>query len=158
MLTFPFSTNSTQVLRLRNTAEVKAGESKCQRSKTTGHLLIIMPKVNPRETTFLHAATPLTANKAQKQRQAAAANKPEAKPKKLSLQEQMIQMALAEQQAQTEGSDLSIETSNPVKPSAAVDITSIVKRPKDESNGEADATETVFDAATKKSSLIMEID
>ena len=118
-----------------------------------------MPKINPRETTFLHAATPLTANKAQTQRQAAAANKSEAKPKKLSLQEQMIQMALAEQQKQTEGSDLSIETSsNPVKPSATVDIANIVKRPKDEPNGNAGATESVFDAATKKSSLIMEID
>ena len=40
----------SKLLRLRLPVEVKAGESKCQRSKTTGSLLIIMPKVNPKET------------------------------------------------------------------------------------------------------------
>ncbi len=35
----------SKVLRLRLPAEVKVAESKCQRSKTSGSLLIIMPKV-----------------------------------------------------------------------------------------------------------------
>lgn len=38
-----------QVLRLRLPAEVRVSESKCQRSKVNGALLIIMPKVNPNE-------------------------------------------------------------------------------------------------------------
>ena len=37
------------MLRLRLPAEVKVSESKCQRSKTNGALLIVMPKVNPKE-------------------------------------------------------------------------------------------------------------
>jgi len=39
----------SKVLRLRLPAEVKVTESKCQRSKTTGSLQVIMPKVNPKE-------------------------------------------------------------------------------------------------------------
>lgn len=37
----------TQVLRLSLQAEVKAGEAKARRSKTTGSLVVTMPKVNP---------------------------------------------------------------------------------------------------------------
>lgn len=36
----------SKVLRLRLPCEIKAGDSKCQRSKTTGGLLILMPKVS----------------------------------------------------------------------------------------------------------------
>lgn len=39
----------SKVLRLQLPAEVKVGESKAQRSKTTGHLVLVMPKVNPME-------------------------------------------------------------------------------------------------------------
>jgi len=39
----------SKVLRLQLPAEVKVGESKAQRSKTTGHLVLLMPKVNPKE-------------------------------------------------------------------------------------------------------------
>mmetsp|Transcript_8831 Transcript_8831/g.25157 ORF Transcript_8831/g.25157 Transcript_8831/m.25157 type:complete len:484 (-) Transcript_8831:446-1897(-) len=39
----------SKVLRLSLPAEVKVGESKAQRSKTTGHLVLIMPKVKPEE-------------------------------------------------------------------------------------------------------------
>ena len=39
----------SKLLRLRLPAEVKVAESKCQRSKTTGNLQVIMPKVNPKE-------------------------------------------------------------------------------------------------------------
>lgn len=38
----------SKVLRLLLPAEVKVGESKAQRSKTTGHLVLIMPKVDPK--------------------------------------------------------------------------------------------------------------
>jgi len=38
-----------QVLRLSLQAEVKAGEAKARRSKTTGSLVVTMPKVNPDE-------------------------------------------------------------------------------------------------------------
>lgn len=41
----PYLSEHLQVLRLRLPAEVKVSESKCQRSKTTGSLMIIMPKV-----------------------------------------------------------------------------------------------------------------
>lgn len=37
----------SKVLRLTLPAEVKVDESKAQRSKTTGHLVLTMPKVNP---------------------------------------------------------------------------------------------------------------
>lgn len=40
-----------KLLRLKLPAEVQVSTSKCQRSKASGHLLVIMPKVNPRETT-----------------------------------------------------------------------------------------------------------
>jgi protein TilB len=39
----------SKVLRLRLPAEVRASEAKCQRSKTTGSLSIVMPMLNPRE-------------------------------------------------------------------------------------------------------------
>lgn len=39
----------SKVLRLRLPSEVQVSTSRCQRSKTIGHLSVIMPKVNPRE-------------------------------------------------------------------------------------------------------------
>lgn len=39
----------SKVLRLRLPAEVNVSDSKCQRSKSSGALLIIMPKTNPKE-------------------------------------------------------------------------------------------------------------
>lgn len=40
----------SKVLRLKLPAEIHVTTSRCQRSKTNGHLSVIMPKVNPRET------------------------------------------------------------------------------------------------------------
>jgi protein TilB len=130
----------SKVLRLRTPAEVKAGESKCQRSKTTGALLVIMPKVNPRETTIAPAATIKAAKTAQAERArggpasssaaAASASKP-APTKKLSLQEQMMQLALAEQAA----ASASASASAPL--SAAVDVKNIVKRKDKDGDGES---------------------
>merc|ERR1711916_266619 len=37
----------SKLLRLKLPEEVKANESKCQRSKMTGHLLVTMPKAKP---------------------------------------------------------------------------------------------------------------
>lgn len=42
----PLHQLSSQLLRLRLPAEVQTDASKCQRSKTTGSLMIIMPKVS----------------------------------------------------------------------------------------------------------------
>eukprot|EP01033_Poteriospumella_lacustris_P007203 gene7204-5185_t len=39
----------SKLLRLRLPSEVQVSTSRCQRSKTSGHLSVIMPKVNPRE-------------------------------------------------------------------------------------------------------------
>lgn len=39
----------SKLLRLKIPVEVKSSECTCQRSKTTGSLLVIMPKVNPKE-------------------------------------------------------------------------------------------------------------
>ena len=44
----------SKLLRLKLPEEVKANESKCQRSKMTGHLLVTMPKAKPgRGTQYL---------------------------------------------------------------------------------------------------------
>ena len=132
-------------------------ESKCQRSKTTGSLLVIMPKVNPKETTYLHAAAAApAASKAQQQRAARQMAAPA--PKKLTLQEQMMQLALAEQQAQEQAATGG-GTEASSKPSAAVDIASIVKKPM--ARSEAEEPKTIFDlpaAAPRGQSLVTEID
>lgn len=39
----------SKLLRLRLPAEVKSGDSRCERSKVTGSLMVIMPKLNPKE-------------------------------------------------------------------------------------------------------------
>lgn len=100
----------SKVLRLRLPAEVLAGQSKCQRSKTTGALLVIMPKVNPKEnaitirgdikerqktggagvtTVFKTGGTSSVGKKT------SGSSSTTIKPKKLSLQEQMMLEAAA---------------------------------------------------------------
>lgn len=50
-----------QVLRLSLQAEVKAGEAKARRSKTTGSLVVTMPKVDPDQVMVMAAwYTPCT--------------------------------------------------------------------------------------------------
>eukprot|EP00597_Dinobryon_sp_UTEXLB2267_P015923 CAMPEP_0170128360 /NCGR_PEP_ID=MMETSP0020_2-20130122/21124_1 /TAXON_ID=98059 /ORGANISM="Dinobryon sp., Strain UTEXLB2267" /LENGTH=492 /DNA_ID=CAMNT_0010362265 /DNA_START=18 /DNA_END=1496 /DNA_ORIENTATION=- len=109
----------SKVLRLRLPAEVKSEESKCQRSKLAGSLLIIMPKLNPHENAVTirgdvkarqSTATPVV--KKSIATVAVGKNKTStvtsAKPKKLSLQEQMLQDALAASTAAaTNGSTVS---------------------------------------------------
>lgn len=49
------SPDIAQVLRLSLQAEVKAGESKARRSKTTGSLVVTMPKVDPDQVMVMAA-------------------------------------------------------------------------------------------------------
>lgn len=111
-----------QVLRLRLPAEVRVSDSKCQRAKVNGALLVIMPKVNPHENAVTirgdqraraaeaaggsagPAAIPTipmgggTAAKGKAvagKDTAAASGRTVLKPKKLSVHEQMLQDAQA---------------------------------------------------------------
>ncbi len=101
----------SKVLRLRLPAEVKVSESKCQRSKVSGSLMVIMPKVNARENDLKAKAAaggaaptpnqsqtgPLTQDRQSRPTAAIKGRAPTAavsRPKKLSLQEQIIQDAL----------------------------------------------------------------
>jgi len=101
----------SKVLRLRLPAEVKSSEAKCQRSKTTGSLLIIMPKVDPKENSLTIRGDVRAREKTTEDtvfrsfdtegiRIGAKNNKSTTektiiRPKKLSLQEQILQDALA---------------------------------------------------------------
>lgn len=86
----------SKLLRLRLPVEVKAGESKCQRSKTTGSLVVTMPKVNPRETSMFvtpegEQKQPITVFRtAGKQPIKRPTSTTTTKPKKLSIHEQML--------------------------------------------------------------------
>eukprot|EP00605_Chrysophyceae_sp_TOSAG23-4_P002569 GSChrysophyteH1.ASY1.ANO1.2834.1 assembled CDS len=90
-----------KTLRLRTLCEVKADDSKCQRAKTDGKLMVIMPKVNPKENvltsnirredaTLNSKINPLGGNGRTRQKPAS-----QNRPKKLSMQEQMIADAMA---------------------------------------------------------------
>eukprot|EP00606_Chrysophyceae_sp_TOSAG23-5_P001380 GSChrysophyteH2.ASY1.ANO1.1162.1 assembled CDS len=87
-------------LRLKTLCEVKAEDSKCQRAKADGNLMVIMPKVNFKENVFTSNTrdgkvdtkiNPLGGN-GRTMRKSSTASK---FPKKLSMQEQMIADAMA---------------------------------------------------------------
>ena len=97
----------SKLLRLRLPVEVKAGESKCQRSKITGHLLITMPIANPSksrvESIFIKPKP--TTNSLNKNRNSSDGSKStksehliEKKTKIKSIQEQMLEIALEEKE------------------------------------------------------------
>lgn len=101
----------SKVLRLRLPAEVLAGQSKCQRSKSTGALLVIMPKANAKENEVTirgdirhrqqqTATMPtVTSMKQQAKKKVEDANRTRIKSTKtLSLQEQMMQEASMQEQ------------------------------------------------------------
>lgn len=138
----------SKILRLRLPAEVKAGESKCQRSKTTGSLLVTMPKVNPRENAVTlrgnARAAAATASGGSSgsaggggARGAQGNGKPGGSvsaartpaPKKLSLQDQMLEAAIASQNQSLRDSSLGVAGSGAGASSRAVDVSSIVRRP-----------------------------
>ena len=97
----------SKLLRLRLPVEVKAGESKCQRSKITGHLLITMPIANPsksRVESIFIKPKPKT-NSLNKNRNSSDGSKStksehlvEKKTKIKSIQEQMLEIALEEKE------------------------------------------------------------
>ena len=153
----------SKVLRLRLPAEVKSTESKCQRSKTTGSLLVIMPKLNPKEN-----AVTLRVNKKIADQNKKSSLKSNV-PKKLSLQEQIMQEALKSSQAtheekekdnsdkvkgiSTELADCNL--SNKTKP---IDVKNIVKKREKKDDG----SDTIFEFPNKntnsESNLIVELD
>lgn len=85
----------SKLLRLKLPCEVKASDSKCQRSKTTGSLVVMMPKMNTKETLCLVSKDTFK----QQQQQQGRCNTSNTvsmitKTKKLSMQEMMLQEAL----------------------------------------------------------------
>ena len=107
----------SKVLRLRLPVEVRAGESRCQRSKTTGSLMVTMPKVNPRETGMfarredeapVTVFKPVAAVAGGSRAPPGAAGAPRTihKPKKLSLHEQMVADAAAAGTGAAAGADM----------------------------------------------------
>ena len=177
----------SKVLRLRTLCEVKAEASKCQRAKVNGALMIIMPKVNAKENVLTHNLKYAQKTTSRIDPQGGNANPANARsttngfassgnisaaassrvsstsmrPKKLSMQEQMIADAQAAAAAAATNSTkdatlLSIGTQK-APSSSAVDINNIVKRAKQENETgllTQDNLETVF----KKTSLIAELD
>lgn len=98
----------SKTLRLRTLCEVKAEQSKCQRAKVNGHLQVIMPKVNRRENVTTFNSKPETLEAKPKKAPPPATLRPlgtsaggagagtAAKPKKLSMHEQMLADAMAQ--------------------------------------------------------------
>jgi hypothetical protein len=163
-----------KTLRLRTLCEVKADDSKCQRAKTDGKLMVIMPKVNVKEnilTSNLKSDTkidtkinPLGGNSSRTKRKGSISTG----VKKLSMQEQMIVDAM---EAAKLAGKTSASTSNgpdssllhvgnsATKGSTMPDVSNIVRKRNDEKGNEYVSDEiettTVFD---NKVSLIEQID
>ena len=165
----------SKVLRLHLPAEVKSGGTKCQRSKTTGSLVLTMPKLNSRETTIFSKVDEQkkvhdkTASKTRGT--AVKQNTTIRKPKKLSMQEQMLADA-AVARAKADGSSLDLHEvgSGSGSGGMAVDIRNIVPQKKDK-QGDPDTlnldplgldldhvSENVSNTANSGGSLIHEID
>jgi len=106
----------SKLLRLRVPSEVKAGESKCQRSKITGHLLVIMPLakssksrvesifIQPKPTSQNKAGPPAKKGGYQSSKTTSkACDIVERTTKKKSIQEMMLEAAQAQV---SEGGDI----------------------------------------------------
>jgi hypothetical protein len=141
----------SKTLRLKTPVEVKSAETNCQRSKTTGSLMIIMPKVNPRETLSL---APKNAQRSQKVAPADSSNnnrtksKADAGKKKLSLQEQM--MAAAAAQAEETKSAVQ-RLDGPASGAALPDYKNIVRRNIDENEVDGSDLSPSSSAVSKSS-------
>lgn len=136
----------SKLLRLRLLCEVKSEQSKCQRAKVNGSLVITMPKVNPKEnilvankaggdnsskdgkkgtTVLTNAAKDDALARGSKARKGSGIT--QIKPKKMSLQEQML--AAAMEQSTLDSSKLqALPSAVEGKSGKAVDIKSIVKQ------------------------------
>lgn len=149
----------SKLLRLHLPAEVRSGETKCQRSKTTGSLVLTMPKLNSKETTIFSKVdeqkrqSDKTASKTRGT--AAKQNSTIRKPKKLSVQEQLLADAAA---AKAKAEGISLEPGSGM----AVDIRNIV--PQISKKDDPDAINLDIDlnssenVSTSANSLIHEID
>jgi protein TilB len=117
----------SKVLRLRLPAEVKVAESKCQRSKTTGSLQVIMPKVNAKENAItvrgdIRYRNLQTKDDPNKDAIASTENNTQSKSgvvfrkiKKLSMQEQLLAEAQALDIPSSSSSSLAVDIKNIVK-------------------------------------------
>uniref|UniRef100_A0A7S1U406 U2A'/phosphoprotein 32 family A C-terminal domain-containing protein n=1 Tax=Phaeomonas parva TaxID=124430 RepID=A0A7S1U406_9STRA len=123
-------------LLLHLPAEVKAGAAKAQRSKTTGHLLITMPKENPEENMIsLRAAKRHEAQQAKARREQEARVRRK-KAKQRSLAAQMMSANLDdsdEDSSDEDDSDEETEVENnvpaaPQRPAGAVQLEGLVPR------------------------------
>ena len=121
----------SKLLRLRHPAEVKASEATCQRSKATGHLLVIMPKLNSKENIVTSRG-----NVRHAAEQAAKAKAKPAPARKLTMQEQMMQLAMEEAAKTNQKPSATAESASltdcsfigHVGGGAAADVRSIVKK------------------------------
>jgi protein TilB len=151
----------SKLLRLHLPAEVRSGETKCQRSKTTGSLVLTMPKLNSRETTIFSRVDEqkkINDKTASKTRGSAVKqNTTIRKPKQLSMQDQMLADAAAAAKAKADGTTL-----EPTGPTMSVDIRNIV--PQKVKRGDPDTLKLDVDlnasenVVNKANSLIHEID
>lgn len=151
----------SKLLRLHLPAEVKSGETQCQRSKTTGSLVLTMPKLNTRETTIFSKVDDqkkINDQTASKTRGTAVKKTTTIrKPKQLSVQEQMLADAAA---AKAKASGLNMDS---LVSSTTVDIRNIVPRKQSKDNDpnaisfelDLNASENLLN---KANSLIHEID
>eukprot|EP00953_Heterococcus_sp_UTEX-ZZ885_P003407 2370-Heterococcus_DN1.PRE.3 len=150
-----------KVLRLTLPVEVKAGEAKAQRSKTTGHLVVIMPKANSKETiglfkpTATAAAKPL--NAAQKSTARSKVNSDDTAL--LSIAAMMLRDAAAATNNNNNNTLLNSTSSTSSTSSKAVSVHGIVqqKRSSDENSSETTAqSESFLSSTTSKRALITE--
>lgn len=170
------------MLRLRLPAEVKVSESRCQRAKVNGALLILMPKLDPNEnaislradqrartaagstatnntTSSSSGSMNRTALKNSSNKTQVGNSKTLIKPKKLSLQEQIM---LEAQEAAAGGSgdrdtgnnlgnsDALKDGNIGTKTTGTVDVSNIVRRRvEDRVEVTPIAAETVFDMSNR---------
>lgn len=151
----------SKVLRLKLPAEVKAAESRCERSKVTGSLMVIMPKLNSKEN-----AVTVRGDKKERERKAAdlerkrqellskkatiggkigsgsasGGGRTKFKGKKpLSIQEQMLAAAMSGGDTVFNG----IEKLDLNSSGSGVDIKNIVKKPKAKNTDDEDSSVNV---------------
>jgi hypothetical protein len=148
---------------------VKVSESKCQRAKVNGALLIIMPKVDPKENAIslrgdqrakgtVGKATSGSAGAAGSA--ASAAGRTVVKPKKLSLQEQIMLEAQAAaggagaENSAPGGRNDALLDANLGAAKTGVNVANIVRRKETAPVEEAAAQDTIFNL----SSRVVELD
>jgi hypothetical protein len=156
-----------QVLRLRLPAEVKVSESKCQRAKVNGALLIVMPKVDPMENAIslrgdqrAKATSTGGGSAGAASKTASSAGRTVVKPKKLSLQEQIMLEAQAAaggagaENSTPMGRNDALLDANIGATKAGVNVANIVRRKETTPAEELAVQDTIFNI----SSRVVELD